>query len=290
MFFFLAVASMFAYALQNTLLSHHARQLDGFSVSFYRNTSLIITAIPLLFFVDWSREIAPNTLWLPIALAGIFGTGGLIFGFEAAKHLPLGIASAFGRPFRITTMGILGYIFLHETISMAEIGIMIIILFGAAGLSLHKNDFEHLEEAHLGTGFLFVILATVSGAISVLAITIASRNSDPFLTGYLWESSIAACLVILAGIRYVIWNKSIKKVTRKQLYKIILDSSPTVIGTGCYTFATTLGPLAILGAIGSSGTLFVALLGWMWFREKLRTIDIFWMVLIIGGVILLKFI
>ena len=50
LFLFLSVFAGSMYALQSTLLAKYSRALDGLSVAVYRNGSLMITMLPLLFF------------------------------------------------------------------------------------------------------------------------------------------------------------------------------------------------------------------------------------------------
>ena len=84
MFYFFAIISMLGYALQNTLLVRYARSMDGFSLSFYRNISFVITLLPLLILSPPEATISVLAEWRTLLLAGLGGALALILRFAIA--------------------------------------------------------------------------------------------------------------------------------------------------------------------------------------------------------------
>jgi drug/metabolite transporter (DMT)-like permease len=291
MFFFLAIVAMVGYAVQSTFLTHFSRSLDGMSTALYRSMSLVVTMLPLLFFVekyDWNKIWEVSGI---IGFAGIVGALAVSFSFESANHLPVGIRSAFKNVFVMLLMVPLSAYFLGDTLAPALFLGMGVILIGASGLALHKNDFEHLDSGHFKTGIFFIFLSSICAVGTVIAAGKVSRIIDPLLMGYLWELSVAVSIIILIFFRWLITGYKYKKIPvwgPDGLAKIALISSPTVVATSAFIVALNMGSAPVLSAINTAGTLVVTVLGWFLYKEKLAKRDLFFMGIIVLGIIALK--
>ena len=98
MFYALAIFSMLGYTIQNILLAHHARKIDGLSLAFYRNISFIITLLPLCIGASRADVVFAIEHWDFFVLAGFAGGFYLALLYAMYRSLPIGIAGfAFDR-------------------------------------------------------------------------------------------------------------------------------------------------------------------------------------------------
>jgi multidrug transporter EmrE-like cation transporter len=105
-----------------------------------------------------------------------------------------------------------------------------------------------------------------------------SKTLNPILVGYLWEF----CVGIFGFVIYFVlgYLRRVKAETKfNEFYKVGLAASPTILGTSCYAFATTLGPIGILAAILATLGAVTALFGRLILKEKLSFAQ--WVVIVV---------
>ncbi len=289
MFFLLAVLAMIAYSVQGTLITHHAPKHDGLSISIYRNLSLALTMIPLLFFA--SREsfssLQDPTVVTEFLIAGATGAMGLALSLWAIKSLPVGIKTAFGRLFSVVIVFLLGFFFFGEIPLWEELFFVTLILVAGGCLAMQKNNFDHLDNKVL-KGIVLSFVSAVLAGFSFYFMSKLSREIDPFLAGYVWETLIGLFALLYGIIRSGVGHTKIARISWKEFGTITLVSWPTLIGTGCFAYAVTLGPLGIANAVGTGGILVSSIIAHFLYKEKLIRSQWFWIAVIAVGLVGLK--
>lgn len=205
MFYFYAIGSMLGYAVQQTLLVHHARKMDGLSLAFYRNISFVV------------------------------------------------------------------------------------ILLGTVLLGMNHTHMPHLD-SRFGIGISFIVIKSIPLAYLTYVLAYLSRNADPFVSGYFWEISIGIACLFLLVLRSLIFGKHIQKIDVRTFFIIAACSFPTLIGTGFMSLASRDGPIGIINAIGSGLLVVSALLARFLYNEKLGKGQWASMLLILAGIVALKFV
>lgn len=287
MFFFLAVLAMIAYAVQGTLIVHYARKLDGLSTAIYRNASLTITMLPLLFLAKKSDFVRLPEFLPELLIAGITGAAALSIGFWTLKFLPVGITSALNNSVRVIFIFLLGFYFFGETISWIEILFVALILIGGISLGFQKHHLPHLDE-NTRKGIFLALLAAAFAAITFFFMSKVARELSPFVAGYFWEVLIGIFALGFGFLRQLITKQKIKKISLLDFGKITLICSPTLLGTGAFAYAVTLGPLGILNAIGTGGVFISILLAHYLYHEKLRFRQWLWICVAVMGIVGLR--
>lgn len=284
MFLFLAVASMLGYAIQGTFLVPYARKMDGLSLAVYRNLSLGVSMLPLLFFSSGNVFLEFFRVWNLLIPAAVFGALSLWCTFLSNRSLPVGIASALSN-IRVVFILLLSFFFIQEDISSTQGAWIVLLLLSVIFVSLQKNHFPHLDGKVL-KGSLFALLGGTFGSITVFLSGFAAQKADPFVVSYFWEVLIGILALGFVGVRLLLGKASVHKISWREFGKIGLISSWTAVGTGAFMLAVNYGPIGIVGAVGASSLLFSTLFSHFFYREKLKTahwIGLFLIILAIIG-------
>jgi len=280
---------MIAYSVQGTLISHHARKHDGLSISIYRNLSLAVTMTPLLFLA--SREsfasLQNTQVIIEFLIAGATGAAGLALSLWAIKFLPVGIKTVFGRLFSVIIVFVLGFIFFGEIPLWNELFFVALILAAGGCLAMQKNEFAHLDN-NVTKGVIITFLSAILAGFSFYFMSKLSREVDPFLSAYVWETLIGVFALLFGIIRSGIGQKKIACISWKEFGTITLVSWPTLIGTGAFAYAVTIGPMGIVNAIGAGGILVSIIIAHFLYGEKLIRAQWFWVLVILVGLVGLK--
>ncbi len=285
MFFFLAVAAMLGYSIYSTLIAHHVRKHDGLSVSIVRNLSLIFSMAPLLLLAKPESfgllpEFASNLI-----LAGLTGAASLGLSFWALKFLPVGIKNALRSISGVLFVFFISWLWFQELPSLIEFLWVVPIVIGGLALSTQKINIDHLDP-RTGKGVLLVIIAAILASISFVQMSDVARNLDPFIAGYTWEVLIGIWALIFGIVRWMICGKNpFGKIKLPEIGKIALVSAPTVIGTGCFALAVTMGSVGIANVIGTGGIFITILLGHWLYRENLTRNQWLWIGVCVAGLV-----
>ena len=293
MFWFLCVISAFAYSVQQTFMTHYIRKMDPFSVAMYRTLSLGISMSPLLLFSTIPEILEIKNYLGILALSALFGGLALSMAFTMVNHLPIGIASAISSGARVMIMLILGALFFKEYLSLPMLFLIFIILFGNffLGFSAKKDKKnKHLKKFTLIRGSLYVLVQGALVATSFMIMSNVARQMSPLVVAYAWETLIGLSLFCVGILRWTFLKIPLEKISLKQFFNILWICSPTLVGTGAFTLAVNRGPIGIAGAIGVSSIIFVTILAYLFYNEKLsknETLAIFIVVIGIIGIKLL---
>lgn len=289
MFYVYAIGSMLAYALQQTLLVRQARTMDGFSLAFYRNISFLVTLSPLLIGASTEDLLKTAVEWQTILFSAVAGGLSMALTFGAYRFLSVSFSGALSAAIATLITAALGCVLFSEQLSLFGIVFLALTLLGVLILGFHYKHLPHLDST-FALGLLMALGGGIFTALSKFAVTVLSRETSPFISGYVWEGSIGIACAILLVLRFWITGKSLHRVSVKECMSITLYSSPTLLGTGFFCLAISTGPVAIVSAIGTSGLVVMTLLAWIWYGESLDRKQLLGMALILFGIVGLRFV
>lgn len=285
MFFFLSVAAMLGYSVYGTLIAHHVRKHDGLSIATVRNLSLIISMSPLLLLAEPSNFSHIPEYIPQLVIAGLTGAISLGLGFWSVKFLPIGIKTALRNVGATIFVFFLGWIWFRESPTFVELLWILPIVLGGIALSIQKIQFSHLDPRS-GKGVFLVVVAAILASLSYVQMSDVARNLDPFIAGYFWEVIIGIWALIFGIGRWIICGKNpFGKIKLPEICKIALVSAPTVIGTGCFALAVTMGPVGIANVIGTGGIFVSILMGHWLYQEKLTRQQWLWIGMCVAGLV-----
>jgi drug/metabolite transporter (DMT)-like permease len=284
-FFVLAVIAMLGYSVQGTLIAHHVRRHDGLSVAIARNLSLALSMTPLLFLAAPSH-FASLPEYLPkLIIAGFTGATSLVLSYWSLKFLPVGIKTALGRIGSVILVFIISWLWFGEIPTLLEFAWIIPLVIGGTALATQKIKLDHLDE-RTGRGVLLALCAVILSSLSFVLMSDVARDLDPFIAGYFWETLIGAWALVFGIIRWISYAKRpLGNIKLPELGKIALVSAPTLLGTGAFALAVTMGPVGIANAIGTGGIFISILMGHWLYHEKMTHKQWIWISVCVIGLL-----
>lgn len=270
MFLALLVLSLTAYAVQGVLVGHIARSHDLLWVATVRGLSLAVVMAPLALLVPaeaWAQ--APAVLpWLAgscllALLANLFQT-------YAMRHLPMAIANACCQGLSaLFTLG-LEVAWTGGLPPADQLACVGGILAGVGALGwLTARDAPVLPAAHPLRGVIACIAFGACMAGALIPLGMVSREVHPMFAAWAWEGGIGLVGLLIAGARAGAMRAA-PRIPWRVAGQVALRASPTFIGTGAYTWATTMGSLAVAGGVLSMMMVGTAITARLLYGERLR--------------------
>lgn len=288
MFYLFAVGSMLGYVLQQTLLIRYARKMDGLSLAFYRALSFIVTLLPLLIGSTASELSAALSHWQMLLAAGFAGGIYLALSYSAYNYLSATYLSSLNIAVTTLLTTWFGWFFFGEVFTPVGWLLMGTIILGVILFGLNYVHFDHLDN-RIVKGILIIVIGTIPFSFTKFSVAFLSRLTNPLVIGYFWEIAIGTACLVLLLLRRALFSKPIERIDMRTFLIIAACSLPTLIGTGLFSLATAKGPIAVVAAINSGSLVITALLAWMWYHERVRTMQWISILLILIGIVGLKF-
>jgi drug/metabolite transporter (DMT)-like permease len=226
---------------------------DKLAMVFYRGLCISISFSPALLLVP-NADFLNASVHLPaILLAAVLAVVGTWAAINSVNYLAVGVAntllSALSNLFIVLTSVLL----VGEKLSTAQCLLIALILVTVLWLGLGQSR-GHLPALYNPRkGLLFSSIFAAFTGSGYLLLGIISRESNPILTSYLWESLIGFCAGSALVGRYLLRSKTqvrkeINPISSRIFLKIFISSAPTGIGTATYALAMANGSIAIASA------------------------------------------
>lgn len=285
-FLFRILIAVFGYAIQSVLLTKYSRKYDWQRVWFLRNSSLILTWLPLLYFWDLP-EIGYFYEHRPlIVLWAVCGATNIFLSFVSTTLIPVGIWATIRKWVSLVVSFLLWILFLHESITFYQALSVFFIVLGGFGISFSKMDVTHLGEQDVKK---WVFLSLWSGAIQSVwryFFMIYAAWIDPLISAYILESSIWVCMLVRWVVQFSRGVYTFNDLRQKDTIMIALISILSYVGTIAYATALGLGGLWL-----SSGMMVMMIpvsiiIAWFLFRERLTWKQLVWIGVVLVGVVI----
>jgi drug/metabolite transporter (DMT)-like permease len=259
----LCLLSRLAYSLNDIFTGRLARRFGRLEVAAMRGVALGLTMAPLLFWVRAAAWRALGAQWPTLLLVFVLTAASNLLQNHAARLLPFGLRAAFMITGIATTALMLGWLVVGETLAWPQIALAV-LLIASAVVAAPGQHAAHEIQPDIRRGAVYALAAALLMGWIALLVRGLSHTTHPFLTAWAWEFGSGLILVPVLVWQY---RREPAPGHPRRWARIMLASSPTVVGSGASMLALTLGPLGLWAALGGTQVLFTALFGAWWHRE-----------------------
>ncbi len=296
----ITLAAAFLQNLRSALQKHLKGRLSTAGATFARFGYGFPVALAYVLILHYAFEFAvPTTnteffLWTALGGASQIGATALLVYLFGFRNFAVG--TAYSKTETIQA-AIFGMVFLSDTLSWPAIFAIIISLVGVMSISLSKSGaglknlgtalFERTTVIGLASGALFGISAVAyRGGSHALGDPDAAGNLFLINAGYtlVWATAMQT-LAMLIYIR-VREPGQLTKITKAWKIASIVGAAGALGSVGWFT-AMTIQNAAYVRALGQIELVFTLIASTVFFREKSTKGEVFGIVLIVGGILLL---
>ena len=255
------------------------RKIGAKKIALYRQLTLTIVWSPIIIGLLWKTELLEKHAVM-LVLCGIFWAWYLTVAFHAMNLTSIWISRIFVAVSRTITWFLIGFFFFQESISLYDLGWIIIMFTWFYLLARFRG--EHFSKADI----LWVwvsLLAGVLFSINVLIFKIFAADFSALEAGYLLEST---SLVFLALIMLFTSKESIKKSFSIEYKKLaILFCGAPLLLLASYGLAKSVDqiPFYVFNTMFILMLIISMILSWIFLKEKFTLKQLFAMWIIISG-------
>ncbi len=277
LFYWLLGLTLLWMVINHVYFASIARWKSPLWVSIYRWISLTIILSILLIFADYS-QITSKFLIISLLFWFIWALG-LVIQLRAYKYLPIWVIWALMNLYNIGII-ILSYLFYNETLSLYGYIGAAIILFSLIMLWSVKSQDSNLDPNYKKWLFL-VFLRIITFTIWVFGFVYFSREVDPYMS--IWIAEFTVLLWLLPLIPFYINKEDV-------FYKMNLGQSvrfffmcifPAIMSFGMFYTSVLWNPSVVTLTLSTS-SIFVAVVSWLFYKEKLNTLQ--WSMIVLSVV------
>lgn len=284
---FFAIITALGWALSSLFFESASKRADSISVNVIR-LFLGITLLGVFTFFERGVFFPIDSTSFNWKFLGISGVIGLFLGdmflYEAYVLIGARICMLF-MTMTPLVVGIFGYIFLKESLSIIQIVAMLITCSGVL-LVVIKPKEDSNEKKLSPKGIVYIFIATIFEAIGIVFTKIGSSGYNP-------SSSTQIRMICALGVFIVFL--SVKKLWKKIFLvlrdrkSILLITGGTITATAGITFlvmALNLGNAGVISTISSTSPILIIPISFIFFKEKIKLKEIIGAFVSVGGIAL----
>jgi drug/metabolite transporter (DMT)-like permease len=270
LFFSLMFVTVITTGLQMPLLQAYARKIDAVYMATIRNSVLIVAMLPLLLFASIPEIKAITEHIFLLLAASATGAIGLGLHISTGRYIGLGISNTIRNAVLIIASIVLGFTFLDERLSLLQFAIIVGLILFTSLLAYSRSAKSNNLHEDIPKGIILSVLTGLAHAVTFFLFTILSREINPFVATYFWESTIGVFLIIYSAF-YFKNRRVLLSIGRKDVVRISLIGLLTIPSTLLYSIAINYGPIGLASAIKSSSIVIALVMGVVWFGDKITT-------------------
>lgn len=249
MFIALLVASVLAYGLQNVLMGGLFRRHDLATMVTARGLGLALIMAPITLFAPAAAWAQLLEAWLPLGIACLAATLANFSQAVAVRHLPMGIAYAVLMTASTLLQVGYGLVVLVERPGLPALLLGATLVGLTIALALVSRRSSQLRDARPLIGVAACLAFGGTMATALVALFHVANHSHPLLAAWGWEAGIGLVALLYFLLRRILRSQTGTAPAARVWLQAALYASPTLVGTGAYAFAVTLGPLSIAAAV-----------------------------------------
>lgn len=273
---FFALITALGWALSSLFFEVASKKADSISVNVVR---LFMGIMFLGLFTFGERGMflpLDSTLhnWKFLGISGVIGLFlGDFFLYESYVLIGARICMLF-MTMTPLIVGLFGYLFLGETLTLVQIFAMVITCSGVLLVVLKPKDDGESGKKLSPKGIAFICIATIFEAIGIVFTKIGSSGYNPSSSTQIrMICALGVFIVFLTVKRY--WGKIFHTV--KDRKNLLLITGGTITATAGITFlvaALNLGNAGVISTISSTSPIIIIPISYLVFKEKIKIKEI----------------
>lgn len=272
---FFALITALGWATSSLFFEHASKKSDSISVNVIR-LFIGIFLLGLFSFGERGMFLPLDSTPYNWKFLGISGVIGLFLGdfflYEAYVLIGARICMLF-MTMTPLIVGLFGYLFLGETLTILQILAMVITCSGVLLVVLKPKS--NKEEKKLSPkGLLFICIATIFEAIGIVFTKIGSSGYSPSSSTQIRMFSALGVFIIFLTVKKH-WGKLF--LTMKDRKNLLLITGGTISATAGITFlvaALNLGHAGVISTISSTSPIIIIPISYFLFKERIKLKEI----------------
>ena len=275
LFYTILIIALIWIIINNTYLPWITKNKPILGVCFYRNIFVSILLLPVLFFADFSK-VTINFILVSIVL-WIIGAAWLIFQLKANKYLSMGVVSSLVQLNNIWVI-IFSVIVLWEKLSLIAYIWATILIISLIILWYSKSD-RNIKDMDYKRWIFFVVLRIFTLIIWVSSFIYFSREVDPYFSIYISEFTVLLWYALfLTCYNAREKQKNLQVFKNKEFIRFFLMCIFPAFSSFAFFYASTIWNPSIVALIFSSSLVFITLVWYFFYKQKLKIIQ--WLMII----------
>jgi len=219
------------WPLATVLLTKFSRNKWSLQTVLYRQITIFLVWIPLLFLISKTDILLIQENLLSVFLASFFWSIYIFSVFMAFDYLPIWISRVFTITSRLLLSLFIWYFVLFENIWLIDLLWLIVLLLWFYLLSKDKINNLHLKKKNIFFWIIISLANWILFGLSIYFFKIYSSGVNPLVSAYILESIDIILLSIFALIFSIKNNKNYFKIGKNDFIKILLISPIALLWT-----------------------------------------------------------
>ncbi len=280
MFYIILWLTLIGNIVMNTYFAEQSRKKWIWWVAIYKSIFMAILLLPILYFGDINNVtlefvIASLVIW-------VIWAWWFLLHLKTYEYLPIGVVWALINLYNIWIL-ILAYFVFWESLSpiwYVWAGILLLSLWYLWMIHWESSD---SKKYNYPKWLLYVFLRIITLIIWIFGFIYFSREVDPYYAIYLSEFT-----VLLWFIPFVLYHISTTKEDIVHIFKwseiykfFLMCIFPALFSFGLF-YSSTIGNPSVATLTLSTSSIFIALVSWLFYKEKLNTLQ--WSMIVLSVV------
>ncbi|MFC1625207.1 EamA family transporter [Patescibacteria group bacterium] len=279
------LVSMFSWGVSDFFAAVSSRKFGNFLTYFWMQAVgfIIATVYFLLNLGSFTWEEVPG-LFITLTCVATLQVIGYLSFYSGLENGLVSIVSPIGATFGAIT-AVLSVIFYNEILNNTQIFSVILIIFGIILVSLDISNLKSTRKISLVTGVRQGMQASLGWGISLFLLVKASNVLGWFLPVYIFRF---IAILILIGISLLRKNSLKISSPKKDLLVLLPVGLLEITAFFSYSFGVGSEYASIVAPISSSFAIVTILLAYIFLKERLVKTQIFGVLGVIAGIVLLS--
>lgn len=281
-----ATVTMASWGIENALSKKYSGAIGPSKLMFYGGivkVFMMLLALAL-FFKTATFDIKYMLISLAIICLGYCGYYFFLRGLQTGK---LGLVSPVSSTWAIVAV-LFGVIFLNDQLSHIQYVLVTLVVVGVMLLSLNPNDLDRSQVFSTKSGLHFALLTALFWGIALPLYSIPIN----ILGAYLFVLLVESTVFVLSFVHARLMKKSIYLTTeelKENFIGILLIGLFGGIGSLFINIGFSTGHVGLVSTISTSVPAVSVIIGQVVYKEHLNKKQLFAIVLIITGIIMLSY-